>query len=382
LPGGSSPRNRLVRGSGTRRNAPLEPEIPVRSLVWIAAGLCMAAPLGAQERPTEQAQERVHVVRPGDTLWDIARTYLQDPFMWPELFRLNTDVVQNPARIYPTERIRLPGAREALYAYADDTGWADEFSRTVFFPRERDDSNADMHRVRPAGTANIPVLTPGDFNRAGFIARDREVRALGEVAERIFPSVVPIELPPQIQVYDRVLVAMRSPDALRVGDRVAFYRPDRVVNRHGRIFLPTGIATVAAVDGRTATVVVIQLFDSMSTGDLALPLERFPVPAGVQPIPDVGMEATIVAFQNRAALYPTQQVAYLSVGEVSGVRPGDEFSVYLPRQRRRWGDRPEVEVARLQVVRVNGRTSAARIVGITYPALEPGLAVRRVARMP
>jgi hypothetical protein len=348
----------------------------------MAAGIIAAAPLSAQEAPVEQMQERVHVVRSGDTLWDIARTYLNDPFLWPEIFRLNTDFVRNPARIYPSARMRLPGAGvpEATYAYAE--AHSDEPGRSIFFPRARVGPEGDGHRIRPAGSEDVPVLTPGDFHRAGFVAHDRDVRPIGALVERIFPSVVPIDLPPQVQVYDRVFVSLNAPDAVRIGDRIQFYRRDRRIARFGRIYQPTGIATIAAVDGRVATAIVTQLHDQLSPGDLVLPLERFPVPAGVLPVPEHGLQGSIVAFQQPAALYPTQQVAYLDMGDVSGVSEGDEFSAFLPSRRERWGVRPEIEVARLQIVRVSDRTAAARVIAVNYPALESGMAVRRVARMP
>src|SRR5215203_2185395 len=44
--------------------------------------------------------EVTHVVKKGDTLWDIAKAYLKDPFRWPEVFQRNTDVVENPHWIY------------------------------------------------------------------------------------------------------------------------------------------------------------------------------------------------------------------------------------------------------------------------------------------
>ena len=34
-------------------------------------------------------------MKTGDTLWDIARLYLSDPFLWPEIYRLNTAVVED-----------------------------------------------------------------------------------------------------------------------------------------------------------------------------------------------------------------------------------------------------------------------------------------------
>jgi hypothetical protein len=351
----------------------------VRSLLLAAAALAAAAPLAAQERPAESPQERVHVVRSGDTLWDIARAHLSDPFLWPEIFRLNTDVVQNPARIFPSERLRLPGYRDGATASAPGTL---EPGRTVFFPREGASDSQVRHVVRPAGTADVPVLTQGDYYRAGFLARERDVRPVGYLADRLSPSVTRSELAAQIQLYDQVYIALAAADGVRPGDRLHFFRPGREVRRHGRIFQPTGIATIAAVERDVATAVVIQIYGAMTVGDLALPLPNFPVPAGVAPLAEAGPAGTIVAFQSLNALHMTQDIAFLDVGHGVGIREGDEFAVYLPAERRRWGVRPEVEVARLQVVRAGDRISAARVVTLEYPALEPGLAVRRVARMP
>src|SRR6476660_6824000 len=51
-----------------------------------------------------------HKVKKGDTLWDIAKEYLKDPFKWPEVFKRNTDIVENPHWIYPGESIRIPNS--------------------------------------------------------------------------------------------------------------------------------------------------------------------------------------------------------------------------------------------------------------------------------
>ena len=52
-----------------------------------------------------QTVEIIHIVVKGDTLWDIARRYVQNPFRYPELARLSK--IKNPDLIYPGNRVRI-----------------------------------------------------------------------------------------------------------------------------------------------------------------------------------------------------------------------------------------------------------------------------------
>jgi len=347
-----------------------------RAALLAAAGLAAALPLAAQQADTTPAP-RVHQVQRGETLWDLARVYLNDPFLWPEIFRLNTDVVEDPALIYPRERLVLPGAAAGPGPAAAADG------RTIFF--RGDDNPRQRQRgltVLPAGSANFPVVRVGDFYRAGWVAPASEVTPVGRLAELISPTVVPLSRAPSVQVYDRVFVQLRPGARMAIGDRVQFVRQGREMRPHGFLFLSTGIGTVAAVEEGVATVVVIRMYGQVAVNDMVVPVERFPVPAGVMPARSSGLQARILGFEIPNPVQAVEQLAFLDVGRAAGVREGDEFEVYLPRETRNWGTRPEIPVGRMQVVKVTQSTATARIVNLSQPAVAVGLPVRRVAAMP
>lgn len=81
------------------------------------AGILLApllAPVGAHSQ-TSPAVAALHIVRPGETLRQIAQRFLGSSELWPEIHRLNPGIA-NPDRIEPGERVRIPDLKSALPA--------------------------------------------------------------------------------------------------------------------------------------------------------------------------------------------------------------------------------------------------------------------------
>ncbi|HEX6371097.1 MAG TPA: LysM peptidoglycan-binding domain-containing protein [Longimicrobium sp.] len=335
--------------------------------VVAAAALLSAAPLAAQDEPAQPAQ--VHVVRPGETLWDIARACLADPFLWPEIFRLNAGTVEDPALIYPSERLVLPACAGVR------TG-----EGPFFGPPEQAPQGPTL---RLGVTVERPAVLQGDFYRAAFMAQPREVPLVGRLEEAEYESVVAASPRTQFNLYDRVFVRV-DPARVAVGDRLHFLREGREIRRTGRrVYLPTGVGTVAAMDGATATVVIVGMFDQVRIGDAAIRPETFPIRTLERPAPvDADLQGRVLAFRDDTPLQRTESILFLDIGRSAGVGVGDEFELYDPSTERRWGTRPEIFVARMQVVKVTEGTASVRVTHLEQPRITVGLPVRRVARMP
>jgi len=58
------------------------------------------------EIPPVEAQ--YYVIESGDTLGGIAKTFLGSAGRYPEIFEANREVIQDPNKIYPGQKIRIP----------------------------------------------------------------------------------------------------------------------------------------------------------------------------------------------------------------------------------------------------------------------------------
>lgn len=318
---------------------------PNRSLIAAIAAAALFCPVAfADEIAVPGADRRVHEVVRGDTLWDIANAYLEDPFMWPKIWWQNEQVT-NPDLIYPGGRIRIPVA-----LLKPDI--RQEIEAKVAMPVE-------MIEVQ----VESGVINPLVVEAAGYLARD--VPAAGKVIGMHEEHFL-------LGQDDDIFVKLAHADEVMPGARYQVVRP--VVNvyhpvshkRMGKMVRVLGVVTVTGDEGRLKLAHVERSFDVINSGDLLVPYVTPDVTVSRE---HPALQGVIVATRDGRTIVGTDDVVYLDRGSADGLEPGVELRVVRKGNRIDpegvWGSYrlPDRGVATLQVLSVQEGTAAARIQG-------------------
>jgi hypothetical protein len=380
----------------------------------------------------QAAAPETHTVHEGDTLWDLAKHYRGDPFLWPDIYRINTSVVEDPHWIYPGEVLRLAGADSVQAVPATDTpepspapiaaapadtipadttaaetapvlasdepddappqqtlaqlttvsaNDAGEDERGLFGPKRKEllEESIKAYNNQP-----YRALRRSEFFSSGFLTEKQklpfgtvlgpvtpqQVRATSANANAMPFSTIAVEAPrgATYQVGDTLLVATLGPE----------------IDTYGQVVKPTGlIRVVDTVQGRYVADVVAT-YGPIRNGQRVLPAEKFTPSGDAHAVPVTeGVRAQFVGGPGRQDLKAPQMVVFLNKGREDGVAAGDLFEIRRRAERLPDGRQLINEVmATLQVVHVRDHTSTGRLINILSPDIPAGTDARQVAKLP
>ena len=386
--------------------------------VALAAGPTLAA---AQDTSTQS-----HTVREGDTLWDLARQYRGDPFLWPDIFRLNTSVVEDPHWIYPGEILSLSGSAAVASVPAEDAPppppsagdvpadnapVADQVAESPVLGTEADHappaSLASLTQPSPESEESEPLfgprpghtmqetlrayidqpyraLRPSEFHSSGFLTEGQKLP---------FGKVHGTVAPPQIRAtswninalpYALVSVSAPKGATYQVGDSLLSVVIGREVRGYGEVVQPSGILQVVDTANGKYLASVVAVYGTIRGGHRVLPLERFGEPGRARAVPvSEGVRARLLGGSGRQDLKAPQMVVFLDKGRQAGVAPGDLFEIRRRPERLDDGNiRVDEVMATMQVVHVRERTATARLLNVISPDIPAGTEARQVAKLP
>jgi LysM repeat protein len=341
--------------------------------------------------------EVTHVVKKGDTLWDIARAYLKDPFRWPEVFRRNTDVVENPHWIYPGEVIRIPqsevraevlerlAAKPAPPAAAPvaTAPVATALEPTVFSTRpalvsDRLQSNGQVLGRELAGSVRV-----GEVEAAPFADRQGGPHGAGRLAAAYDrPGIQAKASDQRFQLQDPIFVELPSGHPASVGDRYVAYVLGPMLGDESQLMIPTAIVRVENVQpGELTLARIVRQFGDIRLDQLLAPLESA-VPSATMtrmPVSD-GLTAHVLWVHEDPVLPSTQSYVVLTRETGLDVQVGDLFTL-IDASVDESHPAPPVPAGVAQVVRVTPYAVTALVMDQDEPTIRAGMPARLTARM-
>jgi LysM repeat protein len=379
----------LVRATRSR----LRDFAVVRAAALAAFALGAARPfaLSAQEPSTQIPA--THTVKRGDTLWDIAKLYLGDPFLWPEIYRLNTGTIEDPHWIYPGEVLKLPGTTARVIAVTPPTPTVTEPAAAA--PVTEAPRPMTAPTARPVTIAPAPVqqnyLAPvgvrvGEYAAAPWVDEHGGPRGSGYILEgRDLPGIATTDRS-RMNLYDAVLVSPPVGSVAPEHELFLAYTLGPAIEDFGQIVIPTGIIEItrAPRNGEAAIGRVVKMFTQVHADQRLIAYDSTPGMVSGHPSPITNGRAGHVRWISSMPVLPRIQNYVVVDISRRDVAVGDNIELYEPRQKREYTDLiiPEVWIANAQVLRVTPYGATAIITSMEQPKIEEGTAARVSAKMP
>jgi hypothetical protein len=382
------------------------------ALALAASAACVAAASAADRPPTSlhlvgdhwtawnpptnlPPDAKVHIVVKGDTLWDLAKTYLGNPYLWPQIWEKNQYVL-DAHWIYPGDPlivgVQVAPATQAAAAPVEEgqiaTTTGEEDADTA--PQLRPDSAA-ARRNTP-----IPLGSERDIHCTGFIAEIEESLPWGIAASEydelvprvdaaknwslghgLFGRVQTVKY--QLSLGDVVYLDSGRAAGLSPGMVLLAVEPRNVVRdpdsreKLGRFNAYLGrVRVLTALDDR-AIAEVIQSCEGLRVGARMKTFEPEPVPLARRPsmrpvndptLNDLEAAPQIVHADGSLFSLGEDHVVFIDRGESDDVYPGDIFTIYRTATER--GGLP-IPVGELGVLSVRPHSATAKIIEARYP---------------
>lgn len=275
--------------------------------------LCLPSLLLAQ---TQEYKD--YTVIKGDTLWDISKKELQDPFFWPKIWKENPDIA-NPDRIYPQQKIKIPLSL---------------LQKEITLPEIQEmklgKKVPEKETVKKIEPPKKEYLISRDLLRSsGYIVDS--VHSVGSIVDSPTGRTI-------LAVGDYAYVKTDSP--AMAGEKFYVIRPvEKVIHPKsgkmlGYLVEVLGIAEIVGQDGNEVKAKITASYSDIFTGSLLDSYYEVEPPYRMETPRKPSIDGYIVATKELRTLNGMLDIVYLDRGKTEGLEVGDVCATLLKGKHR------------------------------------------------
>jgi hypothetical protein len=260
--------------------------------------------------PLASGAPNEYTVQEGDTLWDIASTFLRDPWYWPEVWYVNPQVA-NPHLIYPGDVLalvmvggqqRITNVRASTYRLSPQYRVSPLSESISSIPYEQID----------AFLSKGLVLERDQADQLPYILQTRGNHLVASAGNDIY-----------VRGGEPAAMGTRY-SVVHVGDELRDPDDNKLIGYQG-IYIGEGALSRG---GDPATIALTDTNREALEGDRLIP-ETVDIPLNFFPkAPDIDVEGRIISVVDGVSLIGQYQVVVLNRGARNGLAPGDVLSVF------------------------------------------------------
>lgn len=251
----------------------------------------------------------LHVVRKGDTLWDICFYYFNDPWQWPKIWSYNPQIT-NPHWIYPGDLVRLLPRGVFASQEGAEVKQPEKGPETAQQPQP--DNVPAPRRDLSVGIKQTAFVEKSDL--------DKSIAIDGSVDEKVL-------LGPRDEVY----LSYPEGHPPEVGKTYSIYEPDHPVKANGKdvgayVHIKGAVQITSVRQDKRAKGTITEANQEIERGLKVGPLikEYKTVPPAV---PKVDAQGNIIAMLAPAQLVGQGELVFIDLGKDSGLEVGNRMFV-------------------------------------------------------
>src|SRR5262245_28963561 len=258
----------------------------------------------------QESAPQTYTVKSGDTLWDIANTFLRDPWFWPDIWYVNPHV-ENPHLIYAADVLAMVTGGDGQPEVRLERGSAGRLSPRVRSTPLEGPVNAIPYEIVAAFMSKPSVLDKDQVKNSPYVVSSRDQHLVMATGNTIYARG-------KIEGENNTRYAV-----VHVGDELRDPDNNDLLGYQG---IYTGTARLTR-QGDPASLEVIEAVretvegDKVLATDMDVPLDFIPhAPANPQ-------DGRIISIVNGVSMVGQYQVVVINRGKAHGLEPGHVLTI-------------------------------------------------------